>query len=325
MEKFLKLLKSVQFWKEVITMILGLLAGAAAVYYFLLPSKIIIGTISGLAMIVNMLLASIGVNIKVSLLVLIFNAILLILAYTLLGSEIGIKTTIASLLLGPFMDVWEWIYPYTNFLTEPGQYSVMNDPWLDLCCFVLLLGASQAFLFRINASTGGLDVVALIMNKFMHMDIGTAVTVSGGVICLLAVLINPFRMVLIGLIGTWINGLVVDYFTASLNKRKRVCIISSRHEEIRDYIIHDLVRGCSVYDVEGGFTGTKGKEIQSLLTQSEFAKLMEYVRKNKIQAFITAGNCSEVYGLWLPTSTQKKLRGTQFGPDTVLNVTETEE
>jgi len=289
-------------------MILGLLAGAAAIYYFLLPSKIILGTISGLAIIVSDLLAGIGITLKVSLLVLIFNAILIVLAYVLLGPEVGLKTVIASLLIGPFMDLWEWIYPYTNFLTEPGQVSVMNDPWLDLCCFVLMLGASQAFLFRINASTGGLDIVALILNKFAHMEIGTAVTIAGGVICLMAFIIHPFQMVVIGLIGTWINGLIVDYFTASINKRKRVCIVSKDHEKIREYIINDLVRGCSLYPVKGGYTGEEGVEIQALLTQSEFAKLMEFVRKNEIQAFITAGNCSEVYGLWLPHSTQKALR-----------------
>jgi len=289
-------------------MTLGLLAGAASIYYFLLPSKIIIGTISGLAIIVSDLLAHVGITLKVSLLVLIFNGLLLILAYVFLGKEVGTKTVFASLLIGPFMELWEWIYPYENFLVEPGQMSVMNDPWLDLCCFVLTLGASQAFLFRINASTGGLDVIALILNRKAHMEIGTAVTVAGGIICLTAFAIHPFRMVVIGLIGTWINGLVVDYFTAAINKRKRVCIVSKEHERIRKYIIEDLVRGCSLYPVKGGYSGEEGVEIQALLTQNEFANLMEFIRKNEIPAFITAGNCSEVYGLWLPHSAQKKLR-----------------
>lgn len=308
MEISLSFLKKGQFWKEVLIMTLGLLAGAASIYYFLLPSKIIIGTISGLAIIVSDLLAHVGITLKVSLLVLIFNGLLLILAYVFLGKEVGTKTVFASLLIGPFMELWEWIYPYENFLVEPGQMSVMNDPWLDLCCFVLTLGASQAFLFRINASTGGLDVIALILNRKAHMEIGTAVTVAGGIICLTAFAIHPFRMVVIGLIGTWINGLVVDYFTAAINKRKRVCIVSKEHERIRKYIIEDLVRGCSLYPVKGGYSGEEGVEIQSLLTQNEFANLMEFIRKNEIQAFITAGNCSEVYGFWLPHSAQKKLR-----------------
>lgn len=302
-------LKSARFWKEIMIMTLGLIAGAAAVYYFLLPGKLILGSISGLALIVSELLMKVGITLKVSVIILIFNAVLLVLAYVTMGAEIGLKTVFASLLLGPFMDLWELICPYTKLIQE-GTSSVMGDPWLDLCAYVLLLGASQAFLFKINASTGGLDIVALIMNRKMHMEIGTAVTVSGAIVCAAAFLIHPFRLVVIGLIGTWINGVIVDYFTASINKRKRVCIISKEHEKIREYIIHELVRGCSLYEVKGGYTGNQEIEIQVLLTQSEFAKLMEYIRKNEFPAFITAGNCSEVYGLWLPHKVQKHVKET---------------
>jgi uncharacterized membrane-anchored protein YitT (DUF2179 family) len=163
---------------------------------------------------------------------------------------------------------------------------------------VLLLSACQAFMFRINASTGGLDILAKIINKYVHYDIGKSVTIAGAVICCSAFLINDFRMVVIGLTGTWINGLAVDYFTASLNRRKRVCIVSNESERIRRYIVEDLVRGCSLYDVKGGYSGELHVEIQTLLTQDEFSSVMAFIRNNHIQAFITAGNCSEVYGLW---------------------------
>jgi len=309
MTEKISFLKTSKFWKEVMIMTLGLIAGAAAVYYFLLPGNLIIGSISGLAMVVNTLLLKVGISIKVSVLILIFNAFLLILAYATMGAEIGFKTVFASLLLGPFMELWELVCPYTK-LMEEGATSVMGDPWLDLCAYVLLLGASQAFLFRINASTGGLDIVAMLMNRKCHWDIGTSVTVSGAIVCATAFLIHPFRLVVIGLIGTWINGVIVDYFTASINKRKRVCIISKEHEKIREYIINELVRGCSLYQVTGGYTGREEVEIQALLTQSEFASLMEFIRKNEYPAFITAGNCSEVYGLWLPHKMQKHLKET---------------
>lgn len=293
----LDFLKNKTFWKELIMMTVGLLIGAAAVYYFLVPSELVIGTISGLAIVIAKLLAGVGITIKVSTLILAMNALLILLAFMCLGREMGIKTVFASLLLGPFMDIWEKIYPYEQ-LIEPGMTSVMGEPIFDLLGFVVLLGASQAFLFRINASTGGLDIVALIMKKYLHWEIGTSVTVAGFAVVASAFLIQPFRLVVIGLIGTWVNGLVVDYFTASLNKRKRVCIISGEHERIRQYIIDDLYRGCSLYDVKGGYSGDSTVEIQSLLTQSEFASLMEFIRKNQINAFITAGNCSEIYGLW---------------------------
>ena len=288
-----------KFWIEIVALVAALLVGAAAVYYFLIPGNLILGSISGLAMVICSLLESAGIAMKVSVMVLILNAFLLILAYVFLGPEVGLKTIIASLLLGPFMDLWAWICPYDR-LIEPGLTSVMGDPIFDLLGFVLLLGASQAFLFRINASTGGLDIVAMIMKKYLHWDIGTSVTVSGVIVCLSSFLVNPFRLVVIGLIGTWFNGIVVDYFTVSLNKRKRVCIISNEYEKISQYIISTLCRGCSMYEVKGGFKETPGVEIQTILTQGEFASLMEFVRKEDIHAFITAGNCSEIYGLWRP-------------------------
>ena len=184
----------------------------------------------------------------------------------------------------------------------------MGDHWFDLLAFVLILSASQALLFRINASTGGLDILAKIVNKYLHFDIGMSVTIAGVIICCTAFFINPFRLVVIGLIGTWINGLVVDYFTMSLNKRKRVCIISEDYENIRNYIVHTIVRGCSLYEVTGGYTGKKTMEIQSLLTNEEFAALMKYIRENDIKAFITAGNVSEVYGIWSEHKKQRHLK-----------------
>ena len=295
-----------KFWIEIVALVAALLVGAAAVYYFLIPGNLILGSISGLAMVICSLLESAGIAMKVSVMVLILNTFLLILAYVFLGPEVGLKTIIASLLLGPFMDLWAWICPYER-LIEPGLTSVMGDPIFDLLGFVLLLGASQAFLFRINASTGGLDIVAMIMKKYLHWDIGTSVTVSGVIVCLSSFLVNPFRLVVIGLIGTWFNGIVVDYFTVSLNKRKRVCIISNEYEKIRQYIISTLCRGCSMYEVKGGFKETPGVEIQTILTQGEFASLMEFVRKEDIHAFITAGNCSEIYGLWRPNRKKVKL------------------
>ena len=279
-------------------MTLGMFLAAAAVHYFLVPSGIVIGSISGLSMVVTGLLSAAGINVKVSLIIVIINAILLILAYFLIGSEFGLKTVYTALILGPLMELWELIYPVSNFFTEPGQTSVMNDPWFDLLCFVLLLSASQAVLFRINASTGGLDILAKIVNKYFHFDIGVSVAVAGAAICCTALAINPFRLVVIGLIGTWINGLVVDHFTDSLNRRKNVRVVTDRYDEVRNFIVNDLVRGCSLYPCKGGYSGNDHIEVQALLTQEEFSDLMKYISENNIDSFITAGNVSEVYGLW---------------------------
>ena len=327
-----------KFWNELVIMTLGITIGAAAVYYFLMPSHLIIGTISGLSIVINTLIG--GSPDTFSYLVMGINAFLLILAFLLIGNEFGAKTVYTAMILGPLTQVWDRIYPYTNFthrvienpdvlaqlqagqtvldvngnpylLSRAGEVleqvkeSVMSaglgmgDVWFDLVCFVLLLSISQTIEFRVNASTGGLDILAKIINKFMHFDIGMSVSIGGALICCTAFLINDFRMVVIGLIGTWLNGIVINYFTASLDRRKRVCIISREYERIRGYIVNDLVRGCSLYQVEGGYTGEISKEIQALLTQEEFAAVMAFIRENNIKAFITAGNCSEVYGLWL--------------------------
>lgn len=291
--------------KELLIMIVGLLVGAAAVYYFLIPSKIVIGTVSGLAMVLNAMIPAI----KVSHFVLMLNIVLVILAVLIVGKEFGLKSILASIFLGPAMDLCEFIYPVSK-LIEEGQTTVMGDPWFDLCCFVLMLSASQAFLFRINASTGGLDIVAMIMNKLMHIDIGTCVTFAGIAVCLTAIFIpgNTFRMVVIGIIGTWLNGLAIDYFMSSLNRRKRVCIVSKDYDRIRKYIIEEIVRGCTLYEIKGGFTEEPGVEIQALLTQHEYGRLLEYMEKNHIHAFMTAGNCSEIHGQWFKSSTQRHMK-----------------
>ena len=303
---YLKPFTGWKFWKEMITITVAMAIAAAAVYYFLMPGKLIVGSISGLSIVISGIFEKfLGMTVKVSVVVFIINAILLLLAWFLIGKEFGLKTAYAALVLAPLIEMWEKICPYEK-LVEPGTTSVMGDIWFDLICFILILSASQAILFRINASTGGLDIIAKIVNKYLHYDMGMSVTIAGVLICCTAFAINPFRLVVIGLIGTWMNGLIVDYFMISLAKRKRVCIISEDYERIRDYIINTIVRGCSLYEVTGGYSGRKTMEIQSLLTQDEFVNLMGWIRTNDIKAFITAGNVSEVYGIWSENKSKKK-------------------
>ena len=305
MKEILRVVESWKFWKELIIMTVAMLIAAASVYYFLMPSNLVIGSITGLSMVISGLFGLVGLTVKVSVVVTIINALLLVMAWFLIGHEFGAKTVYTALILGPFIEFWDKVLPVSRIM-EPGSSSLMGDPWFDLLCFVLVLSASQTILFHINASTGGLDILAKIVNKYFHLDIGTSVSVAGALICCTAFAVNPFRLVVIGLIGTWINGLALDYFTAGLNRRKRVCIISKEHERIREYIIKDLVRGCSLYEVTGGYSGEKNVEIQALLTQDEFASLMAYLKKNDIHGFITAGNVSEVYGLWHEKTRKEK-------------------
>ena len=297
-----------KFWKELVIMTLGMMVTAAAVYYFLVPSKLIIGTISGLSIVLsNIFTGGQGLGTWITCI----NIVLLILAFILIDREFGFKTVYTALILGPLTDFWDWVFPWQNIANDnlvTGTPSVMGDPWLDLCCFVLLLSAAQALMFSINASTGGLDILAKIVNKFLHFDIGASVSVAGAVICCTAFFINDFRMVVIGLIGTWINGLVVDYFTATLNNHKRVCIVSKDYDRIRQYIINDLRRGCTLYEVTGGYSGEKSIELVALLGKDEFSNLMHWLKENEISAFTTAGNVSEVYGTWFSNKKRKQLQ-----------------
>ena len=338
---FIHALGTWKFWKELVLMTVGMSLGAVAVYYFLMPSHLIVGSISGLSIVLNTLFG--GTADTFAYWVTGINAFLLLLAFILIGNEFGAKTVYTALILGPLTQMWDRVYPSYKFthelitdqtiidqlnagtltgdnylLNHSGEWmvrvrdSVMSgglgtgDVWFDLICFVLLLSICQAVLFRINASTGGLDILGKIVNKYLHFDIGTSVAIGGIIICCTSFLINDFRMVIIGIIGTWINGLAIDYFTASLNKRKRVCIVSDEPDRIRQYIVETLVRGCSIYTIKGGYSGAEHLEIQTLLTQDEFSSVMAFIRNNHIKAFITAGNCSEVYGLWFR---HKKVHG----------------
>lgn len=305
MNNVLRYLCTFKFWKELFLMTLGMAIAAAGVYYFMMPSKLVLGSISGLSIVISNLFGMAGITVKVSVVVTVINAILLIMAWFLIGKEFGAKTVYTALILGPLLEFWEKVLPYEK-LIEPGMTSVMGEPLLDLICFVLMVSISQTLLFHINASTGGLDILAKIVNKYLHFDIGVSVSVAGAIICCTAFAINPFRLVVTGLVGTWFNGLAIDHFTASINKRKRVCIISKEYERLRIYIINTLHRGCSLYEVKGGYSGEINVEVQALLTQEEFANLMNYIRTEKIEAFITAGNVSEIYGLW---NNQKRHRG----------------
>ena len=326
-------------------MTVGMSVGAVAVYYFLMPSHLIVGSISGLSIVLNTLCNGtpdtfsywvMGINAFLLLLAFIlignefgaktvYTAMILgpltqmwdrIYPYTNLTHKvIEAPDVLAQLQAGQtVLDAHgnPYMLSRSGEVLERVRDSVMSgglgmgDVWFDLICFVLLLSLCQAVIFRISASTGGLDILGKIVNKYLHFDIGSSVAIGGVIICCSAFLINDFRMVVIGIIGTWINGLAIDYFTSSLNKRKRVCIVSEEPERIRQYIVEKLVRGCSLYKIQGGYSGEEHTEIQALLTQDEFSSVMAFIRDNKIKAFITAGNCSEVYGLWIR---HKKVHG----------------
>lgn len=271
------------FIKEIPILTLGMFIGTIAVHFFLIPSKLIVGSVTGLSIVINIL-----TSISVPVLILVINAFLLIVSYFLIGKEFGVKTVYSALILSPMLAILEKLYPMTQ--------SLMHDQWLDLLCFVLILSFSQTILFRHNASTGGLDIIAKIVNKYFHVDLGTSVSIAGAVICCTAIFVYDIRTVIIGLIGTYLNGLMLDHFMIGFNSRKRICVISKDYQLIRRFIIEDMHRGATLYPIKGGLESEEKFEIESLMTRNEFSYLMEFVKKEQIDAFITAGTVSEIYG-----------------------------
>ena len=209
MNNVLRYLCTFKFWKELVLMTLGMAIAAAGVYYFMMPSKLVLGSISGLSIVISNLFGLAGITVKVSVVVTVINAILLIMAWFLIGKEFGAKTVYTALILGPLLEFWEKVMPYEK-LIEPGLTSVMGDPLLDLICFVLMVSISQTLLFHINASTGGLDILAKIVNKYLHFDIGVSVSVAGGVDKQL-LFAECQKKWLVGMVAGWVDPMEVNH------------------------------------------------------------------------------------------------------------------
>ena len=311
-QQTVQLLSSGKFWYELVLMTVAMFIGAMAVHFFLKPSGLIVGSVTGLGIVLSKLLPfmSLGTHMVV------INTILLILSFLLIGNEFGAKTCYTALILGPFIDFMAWIAPIDHSMFAQEVHGVIvGNPWLDLLTFILVMSAAQAILFRINASTGGLDILAKRINKYLHVPLGVAITIAGALICSTAFFTSPVGYVVMGLVGTWLNGLILDYFMTRMNSRTRVYIISEEWEHIRDYIINDLNRGVTIHQVTGGYSGAQHQQIECILTRDEFGKLLDHLKLKKLTPFITSDPVSEVYGLWRKKEQQNKVPVEAGTPD----------
>lgn len=270
---------------EMITITFGVILVAIAVHFFMVPSKIVIGSISGLAMVLEQLM-----GIPLSIISFVLNAILLVVGFIFIGKEFGGKTVYTSLLLPVILRIFEVIFPNVQ--------SVTGNPVYDLISYILIVALGQAILFHVNASSGGLDVIAKLLNKYFHMEIGTAVMLAGFVTALTSIFVYDFSTLVISILGTYANGVAVDYFIDGFNKRKRVCIIADEYEDIQNYIIHDLERGATLYVAQGAYDEKHRTELVSVLEQQEYRKLLNYLNTHKKEAFVTVSTVNEVVGTW---------------------------
>jgi len=267
--------------KEYAVITFGTAIIAAAVYFFMIPGKLAPGSASALALLISNV-----VPLPVSAITLILNLSLLIVGFLLIGPEFGAKTIYTSIVLPGFMRIYEVLFP--NFV------SINQDPLMDMICYILVVGVGLAIVFSCNASSGGLDIVAKLMNKYLRMDLGQAMALSGMLVAVSSVFFYDIKTVVISVVGTYFGGIVVDHFIFGLNIKRRVCILSAKHEEIIQFILHDLHSGASLYEAVGAYDKSVRTEIVTIVDKQEYSKLMDYMHKTDPKAFITVYSVGEV-------------------------------
>lgn len=254
---------------------------AAAVYFFLVPSHASVSSISGLGIVLSNF-----IPLPLSAITMILNVVLLIIGFFTCGREFGVKTVCTSVMLPLFLGVFEGIFPDFGSMT--------NSQELDVLCYVLVVSVGLSILFNRNASSGGLDIVAKIMNKYLHMDLGKAMSLSGMCVALSAALVYDKKTVVLSVLGTYFNGLVLDHFIFDHNIKRRVCIITKKEEELRQFIIHDLHSGATIYESIGAYNMEKRNEIITIVDKGEYQKLMNYMNREDPKAFITVYTVSDM-------------------------------
>ncbi|MBC5757641.1 YitT family protein [Blautia sp. BX19] len=254
---------------------------AAAVYFFLVPSHASVSSISGLGIVLSNF-----IPLPLSAITMILNVVLLIIGFFTCGREFGVKTVYTSVMLPLFLGAFEGIFPDFGSMT--------NSQELDVLCYILVVSVGLSILFNRNASSGGLDIVAKIMNKYLHMDLGKAMSLSGMCVALSAALVYDKKTVVLSVLGTYFNGLVLDHFIFDHNIKRRVCIITKKEEELRQFIIHDLHSGATIYESIGAYNMEKRNEIITIVDKGEYQKLMNYMNREDPKAFITVYTVSDM-------------------------------
>ena len=267
--------------REFISITVGTIITACAVFFFMMPSHVTVGSAAGLAIVLSEFLP-----LSVSAITMVMNVGLLIIGFLLIGPEFGAKTVYCAVLLPAVIGVLEWIFP--NF------QSLTGDPLIDVICYILLVGVGLSQLFTANASSGGLDIVAKLMNKFLGMDLGKAMSSAGILVALSSALCYDKKTVVLSVLGTYFGGIVLDHFIFGIDIKRKVCILSPKYEEITQFILHELHSGASHYDLYGAYDGSVRREIVTIVDKQEYRKLMDYVHKADPKAFVTVYSVNEI-------------------------------
>ena len=271
--------KSILIEINILTIAIAIIA--VAVYFFLVPSHTSISSMSGLGIVLSNF-----VPLPLSAITMILNVVLLIIGFFTCGKEFGLKTVYTSVMLPVFLGIFENIFPNIGSITDSQE--------LDVLCYVLVVSVGLSILFNRNASSGGLDIVAKIMNKYFHMELGKAMSLSGMCVALSAALVYDKKTVVLSVLGTYFNGIVLDHFIFDHNIKRRVCIITKKEEELRQFIVRDLHSGATIYEAIGAYNMEKRNEIITIVDKGEYQKLMKYINQEDPEAFITVYTVSDM-------------------------------
>ena len=276
-----KKLNFMEIMKETGILTVAVAIIAAAVYFFLVPSHASVSSISGLGIVLSNFVA-----LPLSAITMILNVVLLLIGFVTCGKEFGIKTVYTSIMLPLFLGLFEVVFPKAGSMTDSQE--------LDVLCYILAVSVGLSILFNRNASSGGLDIVAKIMNKYLHIELGRAMSLSGMCVALSAALVYDKKTVVLSVLGTYFNGIILDHFIFDQNRKRRVCIITGKEEELRQFIIQDLHSGATVYEAIGAYNLEKHNEIITIVDKSEYQKLMKFINEIDPKAFITVYNVSSM-------------------------------
>ena len=267
--------------EDFVIITVGTVIVAIAVFFFMLPSKVSVGSGAALAMVLSNF-----IPLSVSTITLLMNVGLLIIGFLLVGPEFGAKTIYCSILMPLIMGLFELIFPDFQSITQ--------DPLLDVICYILVVGVGLSILFSRNASSGGLDIVAKIMNKYLRVELGKAMSSAGILVALSSALCYDSKTVVLSLLGTYFGGIVVDHFIFGINIKRRVCVISEHLESIVHYVLYDLHSGATLNEAIGAYDRTRRMEMVTIVDKDEYKKLMDYIRKTDPKAFVTVYSVSDM-------------------------------
>jgi uncharacterized membrane-anchored protein YitT (DUF2179 family) len=269
--------------KEYAIITFGIILVALSVEYFYAPNNIAAGGVTGAAIVINAVMP----NLSIGILTLVLNVVLFVGAFVFIDGKFGVKTIYASLGLS----IMIWIIE--KFL---NPIAVTNDLMMATIFGTLISAVGMAFVFNENASTGGTDILAKILNKFFHLDIGKSLLVVDFIITFASILIFGINVGLYAMLSVILLGLIVDRFIEGFNVCKSVFIISKKNDEISKFIINTLDRGCTFLKGMGAYTCQESDVLYAVISRNQFIKLKKFIKEIDPQAFITVGEVHEVLG-----------------------------